>query len=124
MKIIGNIIWLIFGGLLTAIEYAIASTFLIITIIGIPFGIQTLKLALLALWPFGHKVIETGHSGGCLSILMNILWIIFGGLNICLTHLLFGFLLCITIIGLPFGKQHFKMAALALTPFGKSIVSA
>ncbi|MDR1331098.1 MAG: YccF domain-containing protein [Tannerella sp.] len=124
MKILGNILWLIFGGLLTAIEYVIASLLLMITIIGIPFGIQTLKLALLALWPFGSKVVETGNSGSCLSVLMNIVWIVIGGFGICLTHFFFGLLLCITIIGIPFGKQHFKMAGLALTPFGKSIVSA
>ena len=121
MKFLGNIIWLIFGGLITAIEYLISSLCMMITIIGIPFGLQTLKLAGLALWPFGSKVTDTGSSG-CLSIIMNIVWIICGGLCICLTHLLFGILLCITIIGIPFGNQHFKMAKLALTPFGKDIV--
>ncbi|MCL2727698.1 MAG: YccF domain-containing protein [Bacteroidales bacterium] len=121
MKFLGNIIWLIFGGFLTAVGYLIASLGLMITIIGIPFGIQTIKLSLLALWPFGSKVIDKGSSG-CLSVLMNIFWIIFGGLCICLTHLLFGILLYITIIGIPFGTQHFKMAKLALTPFGKEIV--
>ncbi|MDR1603158.1 MAG: YccF domain-containing protein [Tannerella sp.] len=124
MKFIGNILWLIFGGLLTAIEYVIASFFLMITIIGIPFGIQTLKLALLALWPFGSKVVETGNTSGCFSLLMNIIWILVGGLWICLTHFFFGLLLCVTLIGIPLGKQHFKMAALALAPFGKSIVTA
>jgi uncharacterized membrane protein YccF (DUF307 family) len=124
MKLLGNILWLIFGGLLTAIEYLIISIGLMVTIIGIPFGIQTIKLTLLALWPFGSKVVETGNTSGCLSIVMNIIWIVIGGFAICLTHLFFGILLCVTIIGIPFGKQHFKMAALALTPFGKSIVSA
>ena len=121
MKFLGNIIWLIFGGLVTSIEYLISSLLLMVTIIGIPFGLQTMKLALLALWPFGSKVTDNGNSSGCLSILMNILWIILGGFWICLTHLGFGLLLCITIIGIPWGRQHFKMAALALTPFGKNI---
>ena len=121
MKFLGNIIWLIFGGLVTSIEYLISSLLLMVTIIGIPFGLQTMKLALLALWPFGSKVTDNGNSGGCLSILMNILWIILGGFWICLTHLGFGLLLCITIIGIPWGRQHFKMSALALTPFGKNI---
>jgi uncharacterized membrane protein YccF (DUF307 family) len=124
MKILGNIIWLLLGGILTAMGYLVSSLLLMITIIGIPFGVQTIKLAMLALWPFGKKVIDTGHSSGCLSILMNILWLVFGGLEICVTHLVFGIILCITIIGIPFGKQHFKMAGLALTPFGKDIVSA
>ena len=122
MKFLGNIIWLICGGLLTAVEYLISSLLLMITIIGIPFGLQTLKLALLALWPFGSTVTDNGNSGGCICIIMNILWIILGGFWICLTHLFFGLLLCITIIGIPFGRQHFKMAALALSPFGKNIV--
>ena len=121
MKLFGNIIWLIFGGLITCIEYVIASVLLMITIIGIPFGLQTLKLAMLALWPFGSKVADNGNSGGCLIIIMNIVWLLLGGFCICLTHLLFGLLLCITIIGIPFGRQHFKMAALSLTPFGKTI---
>jgi len=121
MKFLGNIIWLIFGGLITAVEYLISSLCMMITIIGIPFGLQTLKLAWLALWPFGSKVIDNGNSG-CLSVIMNIVWICCGGLCICLTHLFFGVLLCITIIGIPFGSQHFKMAKLALTPFGKDIV--
>lgn len=121
MKFLGNIIWLLFGGILTAIEYLIASIIMMITIIGIPFGLQTLKLARLALWPFGSKVTDGGNSGGCLSVIMNVIWIIVGGFCICLTHLFFGLLLCITIIGIPFGMQHFKMAALALTPFGKNI---
>ena len=122
MKIIGNIIWLIFGGFVTCIEYVISSLLLMITIIGIPFGLQTLKLARLALWPFGSTVTDTGSTGGCLNVIMNVLWIILGGIWICLTHLFFGLLLCITIIGIPFGIQHFKMAGLALTPFGKEIV--
>jgi uncharacterized membrane protein YccF (DUF307 family) len=121
MKFLGNIIWLIFGGLLTSIEYFISSLLLMITIIGIPFGLQTLKLAVLALWPFGSKVKDAGNSGGCLLVIMNVMWILLGGIWICLTHLGFGLLLCITIIGIPFGRQHFKMASLALTPFGKTI---
>ena len=115
------IIWLILGGIITSIEYAIASLILMITIIGIPFGLQTLKLAMLALWPFGSEVTDKGNSGGCLNVIMNILWLLCGGLCICFTHLIFGLLLCITIIGIPFGMQHFKMAALSLTPFGKTI---
>jgi len=122
MKIIGNIIWLVFGGIIISIGYVISSLLLMITIIGIPFGLQTLKLATLALWPFGRKVVDKGVSGGCLNLLMNILWLIFGGFCICLSHLLLGLLFCITIIGIPFGKQHFKLAGLALTPFGKTII--
>ncbi|GHV11116.1 hypothetical protein FACS1894162_6260 [Bacteroidia bacterium] len=122
MKFIGNIIWLVFGGFLISIEYLIASLLLMITIIGIPFGLQTFKLAGLALWPFGSTVKDRPNSGGCLCLIMNVIWIFIGGLWICLSHLGLGLLFCITLIGIPFGRQHFKLAALALTPFGKDIV--
>ena len=122
MNIVMNLLWMLFGGILTAIGYLIASLGLMITIIGIPFGLQTLKLSLLALCPFGKKVHTTPQAGGCLSIIMNILWLIFGGIETCLVHLFCGLFLCITIIGIPFGLQHFKLAAIALTPFGKQIV--
>src|SRR6056297_273536 len=121
MKFLGNIIWVIFGGFITALEYCIASFILMITIVGIPFGLQTLKLAEMAIWPFGKKVVSTGSSEGCLSLVFNIIWILVGGIWIALTHILFGILLFTTIIGIPFAKQHFKLAGLALTPFGKKI---
>jgi uncharacterized membrane protein YccF (DUF307 family) len=124
MSLFGNLIWLLFGGIIIAIEYVIASIVLMITIIGIPFGLQTLKLGMLALWPFGQTAISRPAASGCLSTLMNIIWIFVGGIWISLTHLVFGALLSITIIGLPFGMQHFKLAGLALTPFGKEIVSS
>jgi len=122
MKIIGNIIWLIFGGLVTAIEYIVASVALMITIIGIPFGLQSLKLALLELWPFGAEIRTRPGQPGCLSTVMNIIWLFVGGVWIFLTHIFFGILLGITIIGIPFAKQHFKLAHLALTPFGRDII--
>lgn len=122
MNLLMNILWLLFGGIFIALEYLVSSLLMMITIIGIPFGLQTLKMALLALFPFGKEVRTCPHSGGCLSILMNILWIFLGGIWISLSHLAFGILLCISIIGIPFGMQHFKLAGLALTPFGKEIV--
>ena len=97
-----NLIWLLCGGIFTAIEYLISSLLMMITIIGIPFGFQTLKLAGLALWPFGKEVRSTPDSGGCLSIIMNIIWLFLGGIWISLSHLGWGILLCITIIGIPF----------------------
>lgn len=118
-----NILWLIFGGIITAVEYLIGSLVLMITIVGIPFAIQTLKLSMLALLPFGKTIESTPTANGCLSTFMNILWIITGGIWIALSHLGFGILLCCTIIGIPFGLQHFKLATLALTPFGKQVVS-
>ena len=122
MSIFMNILWLLLGGIFTAVEYIASSLAMMITIIGIPFGLQTLKLSLLALCPFGKRIETTPEAGGCLSIIMNIIWILIGGIWISLTHLLFGIVLSITIIGIPFGRQHFKLAGLALSPFGKHIV--
>jgi len=123
MNLVGNLVWLIFGGIIIAIEYFIGSIILMITIIGIPFGIQTLKMASLSLWPFGRDTRVHVRSGGCLYILMNVLWLLTGGLWIAATHAIFGILLCITIIGIPFGLQHFKLTAIALSPFGRDIVN-
>ena len=122
MSLLMNILWLVLGGVVTAVEYIVGSVAMMVTIIGIPFGIQTLKIGLLCLCPFGKRVEASPQAGGCLSLIMNILWIVTGGIWISLTHFGFGILLCITIIGIPFAKQHFKLAGLALTPFGKQIV--
>lgn len=123
MKTLGNIIWVVFGGVFIAIEYVLASVVMMITVIGIPFGIQSLKLAEVALWPFGKRVVHKESSSGCLSALMNVIWFFVGGLPIVLTHLLFGLLFYITIIGIPFGNQHFKLMKLAFTPFGRQVVN-
>ena len=121
MNLLGNLIWLIFGGIIIAIEYFIGSIILMITIIGIPFGLQTLKMASLSLWPFGRDTKVHSRSSGCLYIFMNVLWLLTGGLWIAATHLIFGAVLCITIIGIPFGLQHFKLTVIALSPFGRDI---
>lgn len=122
MNFLGNLIWLIFGGLITALGYFVSAVLLMLTIIGIPFGIQILKIGILALWPFGSEVREGQSAGGCLYIIMNVIWILIGGFWISVTHILFGLLLTITIVGIPWARQHFKLAGLALTPFGKEIV--
>lgn len=123
MRFLGNLIWLILGGIIIAIEYFIGSLILIITIVGIPFGIQTLKMAALAIWPFGRDTRVHSRASGCLYIIMNVLWLLTGGLWTAATHAIFGVILCITIIGIPFGLQHFKLTAIALSPFGRDIVS-
>ncbi len=122
MKLLGNIIWILFGGLFIALYYFVFGLLLCLTVVGIPFGLQLMKIAGFALWPFGHEVQAGPQDSGCLSVCMNILWIIFGGIEIALTHLALGVAFCITIIGIPFGLQHFKMALLALVPFGKTII--
>lgn len=121
MNLIGNIIWLLFGGIFIFLEYLVSGVLLCLTIIGIPFGIQIFKLAFVALWPFGTTVETSNQASGCLSILMNVIWFLCGGIWIAASHLVFGILFAITIIGIPFAGQHFKLAGLALTPFGKKI---
>jgi len=119
---VGNILWIVVGGgIFLFFEYLLGGVILCLTIIGIPFGIQCMKLSLLALVPFGKEVTHTEKGSGCLSVLMNVLWLLFGGIPIALTHAVFGLLCAITIIGIPFAKQHMKLAALSLTPFGHTV---
>ncbi|MBR5563745.1 MAG: YccF domain-containing protein [Bacteroidales bacterium] len=122
MNFLGNLLWILLGGLFVSLYYAIVGLAFCLTIVGIPFGVQLFKIAGFALCPFGRQVVPGTNDGGCLSILMNIIWIIFGGIEIALAHVVLGITFCITIIGIPFGVQNFKMALLALTPFGKEIV--
>jgi uncharacterized membrane protein YccF (DUF307 family) len=121
MSLIGNILWIILGGGLICLEYLIGGLLLCVTIIGIPFGVQAFKLSILALLPFGREVVHTPGASGCLSVFMNALWILVGGIWISVTHIVFAILCAITIIGLPFAKQHMKLATLALTPFGATV---
>lgn len=121
MKFIGNILWWLFGGLEAAIGYFTGSLAIAVTIVGLPFALQTLKIGMLCLWPFGAEIKDAEGPSGCITIPLNIIWIIFGGIWAWICHILFGALLYITIIGIPFGNQHFKLAKLALCPFGKDI---
>ena len=121
MKFLGNLVWLVLGGLLVALIYFLVGLVMCITIIGIPFGIQLFKLGGYALWPFGHDLVDGPGQPGCVSTVMNLLWILLGWWEIAVIHLGFGLLLCITIIGIPWGLQHFKMAIGSIFPFGKEI---
>ncbi len=118
----GNLIWIIFGGFFAAMGYVIGGFLLCCTIIGIPFGVQCFKLASVVLWPFGKQIVSGSSATGCLSPIFNIIWLICGGWYIALCHLFFGLLLAITIIGLPFANQHFKLLPLSLMPFGKRVI--
>jgi len=124
MNLLGNLVWLLFGGLFAAIGYVIGGFVLCVTIIGIPWGLQCFKLAGLVLWPFGKKVTSDSRDAGCLSTLFNIIWIICGGWYTALVHIIMGLLLSITIIGIPWGRQHFKLIEISLAPFGKRIEDA
>lgn len=122
MNLLGNIIWLVFGGFFAALGYFFGGILLCITIVGIPWGLQCFKLAGLVLMPFGKKVVSDSSSSGCLSILCNIIWIFTGGLYTAIIHIVMGFLLYISIIGIPWGRQHFKLVEISFAPFGKRIV--
>lgn len=122
MNFFGNIMWFILGGFIVSLCYFLVGAVFCLTIIGIPFGVQLFKIGLFALWPFGSEVVSDTNDGGCLAILMNVIWILFGGIEVATLHVGFGILCCLTIVGIPFGLQHFKMTLLALVPFGKKIV--
>lgn len=118
MKSLGNILWIIFGGWICALTWLIAGCLWCISIIGIPVGVQCFKLSELSFLPFGKKV---EYEGGSVSCLLNVFWFFLSGLELALEHFLLGCLCCITIIGIPFGKQYFKLAKLSLAPFGATV---
>ena len=125
MRLVGNLIWLLFGGLATGIGWWVAALLAAITIIGIPFSIAAFRIGTFSFWPFGREVVdrpERDEARKLLILLGNIVWILLGGIWLALAHLFFALLLGITIIGVPFALQHLKLAQLSLTPYGKMIV--
>jgi uncharacterized membrane protein YccF (DUF307 family) len=119
MNFIGNLIWIICGGLFSAIGWWLAGILWCITIVGIPVGLQCFKMSSLSLNPFGKEVID---EGGAVSCLLNIIWFFVSGLELAIENFVIGCVLCVTIIGIPFGMQFFKIARLSLFPFGARIV--
>lgn len=122
LSLVLNIIWLVFAGIELAIGYAIAGAVMCVTIIGIPFGIQAFKLAAFALLPFGRAVVPNPDSSAIASTIGNVIWLLLAGWWLALAHILFGIVLCITIIGIPMGIACFKMVGMALWPFGRRVV--
>ena len=118
-QVLGNIAWLIFGGLFSALGWFLAGCLCCITVIGAPIGMQCFKFARMALCPFG-KTIDYGSMGSG-SVILNVIWVLLCGMELALSSAAMGVVCCVTIIGIPFGLQHFKFAALALTPFGARI---
>lgn len=119
MRTIGNLLWAILGGgFLIFIFYVFGGLLICLTIIGIPFGLQLIRIGIFALAPFGQTVNLDKAGDGCLNLIFNILWILLGGIYITAIHLIFGVLMAITIIGIPFARQHIKLATFALVPFG------
>lgn len=118
MGCLGNILWFVCGGLVSGLSWGLAGCLWCITIIGIPVGMQCFKFASLSFFPFGKEV---QYGGGAGSFILNIIWLILSGIPLALEHLAFGLVLCVTIIGIPFGMQHFKLTKLALMPFGAEV---
>ena len=119
MSCLGNLLWFILGGVVSGLSWALAGIFWCITIIGIPWGVQCFKFAKLVFWPVGKDIV---YGGGAVSLLANIVWILISGIPMAIVNAVFGCLWCVTIVGIPFGRQFFKIAKLALTPFGARIV--
>jgi uncharacterized membrane protein YccF (DUF307 family) len=122
MKTLLNVLWLVLAGVWMAIGYAVAGALMFLTIIGIPFGLQSFKLALYALWPFGRVLEKRPGRHAAVSVVGNVLWFVLGGWYLALGHLLTGVLLCLTIIGIPLGIASFKMAGAAVRPVGREVV--
>ena len=118
MRFIGNVLWFIFGGFLSGLSWIIAGLLCCVTIVGIPLGKQCFKFAGLSFAPFGKEI---DYGGGAVSLIVNIVWAIFCGIPMALENIGFGILWCITIVGIPFGKQFFKIAKLSFMPFGAEI---
>jgi uncharacterized membrane protein YccF (DUF307 family) len=121
MSLLGNIIWLIFGGFLAGLGYIIGGIATCLTIIGIPFGMQSIKIGIATFAPFGKEVVEGPNANNPLLVIFNIIWLVLFGWAIALAHLTGAILLGITIIGIPFALQHIKLIPLALFPFGRDL---
>lgn len=115
MRLLGNILWFIFGGFISGLGWIIAGIIWCVTIVGIPIGMQCFKLSMLSFFPFGKEV---DYEGGAFSFIVNIFWFLISGLELAICNFIWGCILCCTIIGIPFGKQFFKIAKLSLAPFG------
>ncbi len=121
MTLLGNIIWLVFGGFFAGIGYIIGGIGLCLTIVGIPFGIQAMKLGVATFAPFGKEIVEDPDANSVLRVILNIVWIILFGWEIAIAHLVSAGFLAITIIGIPFALQHIKLIPMALLPLGRSL---
>ena len=121
MRLLLNLIWLVFGGLIMALGYAFAALIMLILIITIPFGIAAGRMALFCLWPFGRTLVRRSDAG-IASTIGNVIWILLAGWWLALGHLVTGVVMCLTIIGIPLGLANFKLIPVSLTPLGRDIV--
>ena len=121
MSLLGNILWLIFGGLIAGLGYILGGLLTCITIVGIPFGIQAMKIGVATFAPFGKQIVELPEANSPLRLILNVIWLVLFGWEIALAHATSALILAITIIGIPFALQHLKLIPLALLPFGRTL---
>ena len=121
VRLLLNLIWLVFGGLVLALGYAVAALVMLILIITIPFGIAAGRMALFCVWPFGRTLVRRADAGVA-STIGNVIWFILAGWWLALGHLITGVLMCVTIIGIPLGLANFKLIPVSITPLGREIV--
>lgn len=119
MKTAGNVAWLILFGWELVIAYALSGALCCLTIVFIPVGMQFFKATALAAWPMGYDIRFSSDPG---ATILNIIWALLGGWETFLSHAALGCLLCLTVIGIPFGLQMFKIGKLFLMPIGAEIV--
>ena len=122
MSLLGNLLWLVFGGLITGLGYILGGLALCLTIIGIPFGLQSIKLGFAVFAPFGKDVVEKPHANSVLNLVFNVIWIVLFGWPIAMAHLTSALVCAVTIIGIPFSVQHLKLIPLSLLPFGRDLL--
>ena len=128
MRLILNILWFILGGWISGTLWILAGLLLAITIVGLPWANAAFRIASFSYWPFGRQVVSRADLGGSdlgtgpFGLILNLLWFVFAGWYLAIQHIVLGISLCVTIIGIPFGLQHLKLAVISLAPVGKTVV--
>ncbi len=121
MTTILNVLWLIFGGWISGLLWTLAGCILAITIIGLPWTPAAFRMASFSFWPFGRHIVDK-PTGQEVSLILNIIWVVFAGWWLALHHLILAVMLAVTLIGIPFALQHLKLAVISLAPVGKDVI--
>ncbi|MEL6545316.1 MAG: YccF domain-containing protein [Myxococcota bacterium] len=123
MSLLGNLIWIVFGGLISAVAYILSGLLICLTVVGIPFGLRSIKMGFEILAPFGKELKDLPAANSPLRLVFNVIWLLLFGWELALNHAFWALLLAITVVGLPFALQHLKLIPLALFPFGREMVA-
>ena len=125
MRLLGNLVWFVFGGFVTGVGWWVAGVLAAVTVVGLPFAVAAFRIGAFTFWPFGRDIVDDparSEAGRLMVLIGNIVWIVLGGLWLAVGHLALALLFAVTIIGIPFALQHLKLARLSLTPYGKRII--